>query len=1233
MPQRLPLSSCFPSPAAVTLALCLALPSLPADAATAKTSATASAGAKATASAKANDDARTRQRILDGTGPRADIDYDLEAAKKRDEQISQLQKIIPRVQGEPRADLLFRLAELWWEKSRIEARTGILRYDEAMSAWIDGGEKAGAPEPRLSDFLKESELFRFEALRTYRDVLDNHPGYARRDEVLFADAYNKAELGRREEAIAGYVELLRAFPRSRFAGDAQVQLGEHYFEGNELGKARAAYEQALSSPNASLRSFARYRLAWCDYNAGDDAAAIEKLKEVVAQARGGQGTAGQRNEALSDMVPGFARLGAVDEALAYFQSEVGGSAAGDREARRLIARLAAMLLEAGHPQAARKAYGQLIASAPNDPKNPAYQRAIIDAFESERERGRVQEELRHLAHAYGPKSDWARANAGDEAALKEAYEIAEAAMRTLVTDYHQEAQRTKSVATYRLARDIYGDYLALFADSQQAGELRFFYAEILWALGEFEGAGPQYLAVARQQAATGTAGELERAAAYNAMLSFEKLVDIERGRARKVALGEGQRVDEKRRKADLRRGDRAALLKAGAKSSELDEAVALTGAETSLVEAIDAFVGRFPSDAEAIAARYKAAFLFFERRHEVEAARRLGDIIATAPTDRWSRKAAELSLNLLERREAWLELSELSRSLAANSALVGSDKAFGARLTRIGEASLYKHLDETVLGERGDKAAAAQGFADFANAHPQSTYAPQALFYALTLRAELGELDLAIALGQSLLTRHPDAARADGSSLVAETWRRLSKLFERVADIERAAEAADNFIAIALPAFRARAGDANANNRRASAATATPDASSAAAATTARDSEAQALGDALLDAALYRDGLGSTDLANLDRALTHAETFLDLFPARDEAPAMALKVAALHRDILRMPAMLLRHPVNRGRVESPQKRREQAIAALTRAREKFGDRLTEAQRFAAQADALWLRVQSDTGARGTFQKEIDALKAAHEVLSAEAKADAGVRDAMAAVRFAVLEHEWKRFEAIDFTDLNLRRLRAAMADKVRRLESLERDYLAVIALTSERWTLAALTRLGLVYRDFAQKLLDSPDPPELSADELDLYRAELENQAFPLEEKAIQALETAIAKAFELTRYDEWLIAAEEALETLRPGTWPAQRRSHVVASPPGPWREVSWQAPERTTASEETAKATGVVTTTAEGTTASATTTAEAATQAAPSKMIEATSAKTRQTTARTATDATAPATQGGEP
>ena len=1087
----------------------------------------------------AQGDEALRQRLLRETTPQSDIDYDLQAAVKRDAQIAQLQKIIPRVEGEPRADLLFRLAELWWEKSKIEARQAILRYDAAMAAWIDKGEAQGKPEPRLTAFLKESELFRHEALRTYRDILDNHPGYARRDEVLFADAYNKAELGRREEAIAGYAELLRAFPNSRFAGDAQVQLGEHYFESNQLQKAREAYRQALDSPNASLRNFARYKLAWCDYNAGDDEAAIARLKEVIAEARRGQGTAGQRREALSDLVLGFARLGALDEAMRYFEAEVSQA-----EARQLIAKLARLLLEAGHPKSARRAYEWLIATAPNDPHGPEYQRAIVDAFESERERGSVQAALRRLAQDYEPQSDWAKANADNAAALTRAYEIAEAAMRTLVTDYHQEAQRTKSVETYRLARDIYRDYLDRFADSQMALELRFFYAEILWALGEFEAAGPQYAAVAQQA----VEDDLARIAAYNAMLCFEKLVDIERGRARKVALRQGQRVDEKQRKSELKKGDKTALLTAaGQQIGQGDEAELLTDAERNLVAAIDRFVQRFPSDAEAIAARYKAALVLYERHRDVEAARRLGDIIDAGPTDLWSRKAVELSLHLLERRAAWRELHELSRKFRSNAALVGTDAAFGARLQEICEASLYKHLDEVVLGQQHKKAEAAQGFADFAQAYPDSKYAPQSLFYALLLRAELTELDVALEIGASLLARYPNAARADGASLAAETWRRLAKLHEQRADIERAAAAVEAYLERALPPFRERAA-AQASNRSAAIGLASPEV----------DAEATAIGDALLDAVLYREGLGSRELANLDRAVAHADTFLDLFADRAEAPALALKAAELKGALLQAPAAIAELPVNRLRSAEPGDLRAQAIQALRRARETFGARLTAVERFQALASEHRLLIQSSSPRwQALAPKRLAELIAAYEGLSADERAERDVRNAMAGARFAALEPEWQRFEKIDFA--NFRRLRGALADKVERLERLERDYLAVIALGSEAWTLAALTRLGQLYRDFAQKLLDSPDPPELSADELDLYRNELEGRAFPLEEKAIQAFEATVAKAFELTLYDRWLLVAEDELNALRPGTYPRRHREMSVAIPPGPWREVRW--------------------------------------------------------------------------
>src|SRR5262245_58198769 len=47
-----------------------------------------------------------------------DSKLDEAADKSRDQQIAALKKIIPKVTAEQKADLLFQLAELWWEKSK-----------------------------------------------------------------------------------------------------------------------------------------------------------------------------------------------------------------------------------------------------------------------------------------------------------------------------------------------------------------------------------------------------------------------------------------------------------------------------------------------------------------------------------------------------------------------------------------------------------------------------------------------------------------------------------------------------------------------------------------------------------------------------------------------------------------------------------------------------------------------------------------------------------------------------------------------------------------------------------------------------------------------------------------------------------------------------------------------------------------------------------------------------------
>jgi len=78
-----------------------------------------------------------------------------------------------------------------------------------------------------------------------------------------------------------YQALIDQFPASRFVPDAYVQMGEHYFQHDDLARARAAFEKAVAFRLPKVYAFALYKLAWCDYNAHDYRGAIAKFEEVI----------------------------------------------------------------------------------------------------------------------------------------------------------------------------------------------------------------------------------------------------------------------------------------------------------------------------------------------------------------------------------------------------------------------------------------------------------------------------------------------------------------------------------------------------------------------------------------------------------------------------------------------------------------------------------------------------------------------------------------------------------------------------------------------------------------------------------------------------------------------------------------------------------------------------------------------------------------------------------------
>ena len=357
--------------------------------------------------------------------------------------------------------------------------------------------------------------------------------------------------------------------------------------------------------------------------------------------------------------------------------------------------------------------------------------------------------MERLVAGYGPRSDWAKANAAKGASLTEANELAESALRELVQDYHQEAIKTKNAATYRLARDIYRRYLEAFPESESAYHLRFYYAEILYALEEWEAAAEQYAKVADAD----PRGEYAQKAAYDAILALEKAQAIAQGKLSKHELEDGARVDERRAKGEVERSARAARPSGGGAEQPIP------AVEQNLIAACDRYVRIAPDASDQVAVRYKAAFILYERGHHADASMRFAEIVARWPSDPIAQKAADLSLDILNAKEDWIALSDLANELRANAALSPPGSDFANRVTKIAEGARFKYALD-IYERRKDTVLAAKEFNDFVARYPRSEYAPVALNDSVVIAEKGDRLDLVIEAAEQLLHDYPDAADA-----------------------------------------------------------------------------------------------------------------------------------------------------------------------------------------------------------------------------------------------------------------------------------------------------------------------------------------------------------------------------------------------------------------------------------------------------------------------------------------
>ncbi len=631
---------------------------------------------------------------------------------RRLEAIARFEAFLERYPNDPlyTPDAMFRLAELYFEKSSDEFLQASRQYDEELLAYDEGRRETEpvAPEPN------------YEAtIALHRQLLARFPDYRLADAAWYLLGYSYSEQGQPELALEAYLQLVANHPTSDFRAEVWTRIGEIYFDRSDvasLEKAIEAYAQVKNFPESPYYDKALYKIAWTYYRLDRYDEAVASFLELIDYA--------DRQKELTGVSGSELRAEAIQYVAISLADDVWG---GVPKAKAVLATID------DKPYAGEiwKQYGQVlydqtryaqaievlafaIAKYPNDRDNPEAQDRIVRAHEQLRDFDGATVAREKLVADYSQGSLWYVANQNDEDAIRKAESLTERSLYTAAIFRHQQAQAykadgrlTDASRNYQAAARAYQQYLTRFPKSSNAYDFEFYLAECLFYSDQFAAAAVQYESV---RDSTLNNKHLE-AAALSAVITYEKLIDqkVEAGSIPEYPL---QTAAER-----------------AAKPVAPKDLVEIRG---QLVAASDRYLTLIPDGSRSPAIAYRAAEVYYRHDRFPEARRRFESIVSNYPDNEVARYASNLIIESYLAVEDWEAVEKVSNRLMAVAEASETDDV--QRRDFVEQLSVFKVGAQFKQAEKYDSAGeyekAAETYVRLVDENPQHEFADKALFNA-----------------------------------------------------------------------------------------------------------------------------------------------------------------------------------------------------------------------------------------------------------------------------------------------------------------------------------------------------------------------------------------------------------------------------------------------------------------------------------------------------------------------
>lgn len=697
-------------------------------------------------------------------------DLEAEERVRRMEAIERFEAFLRKYPDQDRytPDAMFRLAELYFEKSSDDFLRESRGYEDELVAWEEGRrpDEPRAPEPRFD-----------KTIGLHRDLLARFPGYRLADAARYLLGYAYGEMQQEEEALAAFLALVENHPNSDFLPEVWTRIGEIYFDGTtreDLQKAVDAYGEVLAFTDSPYYDKALYKIAWTHYRLDNFDASIDAFIRLVRYADEQKKATGVSGSELRAEAIQYVAISLSDEGWGGFERarQELGPLENEAFTQELWQRYGDILYDQTRYEDAIRVLAYTLDRYPDAPANPQAQAQIVKAYEQLRDFDSATRAREKLVERYGEDSKWAKANSGDDEALAEAASLTERSLSTAALFRHEQAQRLRaqgdtasSKAQYRAAAAAYEDYLQRFPKSNRSYDFNFYLAETLYYSDDFDKAADQYAMV---RDSTVNNKHLETAALF-AVISHER------------------RIENLEKQGEL---PKLEVMTAAEREGKKVAARELPPARKSLVDASDRFVALAPESDNVAAIAYRAAEEFYKHDQFDEARSRFEKIVAEHPDSQVARFSANLIIESYLAAEDWDKVNEWSGKLIELAGgKQGGDGPRGELAEGLQDVRLkaqFKIAER--LNEQSKFEEAADAYVELVDANPKSEVADKALFNAAIAYEKVNRFDTASKVYKRVYDDYP------GSELAPRALFRVGINADKGFDFESAVSAYEKLV-------------------------------------------------------------------------------------------------------------------------------------------------------------------------------------------------------------------------------------------------------------------------------------------------------------------------------------------------------------------------------------------------------------------------------------------------------